>query len=163
MVRCVKALFLALGLLSMATPAFSYHYGMAGCGLGALVFQDSPGPIQIVAITLNNLISPQTSAITSGTSNCYDSADAVADLYIETNKVALLTDISKGNGETLDGLAKIFSCQDTRSLGQSLKSNFAHIYQSNTASSAAIKTNIVNTIKNDMALSKTCVMPADLT
>lgn len=75
----------ALAALFVLSQAHAYHYGMAGCGLGSLVFQDQPGKIQIVAATVNNIVSPQTSAITSGTSGCYEDGSASAKLdYIET-------------------------------------------------------------------------------
>jgi len=43
-------------------------YGMAGCGIGSIVFADKPGMIQIIAATLNGTAGSQTFGITSGTS-----------------------------------------------------------------------------------------------
>src|SRR5437868_15216262 len=110
-----------MSLLLGAGAAQASQYGMAGCGVGALVFGDQPGKIQIVAGVLNNLISPQTSAITSGTSNCYeDSGRAASDMYIEANKVALQEDVSRGQGETLAGLLTIWNCDNSSQISSTL-------------------------------------------
>ena len=58
-------------LFGISTSSFAYQYGLAGCGIGALVFEDKTGKIQLVAATLNGISSHQTSALSSGTSNCY--------------------------------------------------------------------------------------------
>jgi hypothetical protein len=119
---------LAVMLLFVGSSSFAYHYGMAGCGLGTLVFKDQPGKIQIVAATLNELIVPQTSAITTGSSNCYEaSSSEAANQYIESNKDALLKDISQGQGETLAGLLTIYGCSDVNEVGATLQSNYQNI------------------------------------
>jgi len=45
---------------------------MAGCGLGYIAFghQDNSKVMQVLAATVNDIVSPKTSAITSGTSGC---------------------------------------------------------------------------------------------
>ena len=54
--------------------------------MGSLVFQDQPGKIQIVAATVNNLVSPQTFALTTGSSGCYEESRSDVSLrYIENN------------------------------------------------------------------------------
>src|SRR3954469_2639303 len=52
-------------------PRYGAWYGMAGCGLGSLIFGpvNSPGA-QILAATTNSTFGSQTFGITSGTSNC---------------------------------------------------------------------------------------------
>ena len=40
-------------------------YGLAGCGLGSMVFGDQKGMIQILAATTNNTFGTQTFGITS--------------------------------------------------------------------------------------------------
>jgi hypothetical protein len=148
---------LVIGLLGLsAGVANAGHYGMAGCGVGALVFGDQPGKIQIVAGLLNNLISPQTSAITSGTSNCYeDSGRAASDMYIETNKVALQEDIARGQGETLAGLLTIWKCDNTSQIGSSLQQNYNQIFAA-PGSSSEIKGSMQNTIKTNKNLAAAC-------
>lgn len=121
-------------------------YGMAGCGLGSVVFGDKPGMIQVVAATVN-LTGLQTLAISSGTSNCVDEgavrgAKAVPH-FIEVNKVALAKDAARGEGETLAGLAHLMGC-DSKNLGSALKQNYNQVFS--TMEPSAIESNITNII-----------------
>lgn len=144
------------GLMLASGNAFAADYGMAGCGVGALVFKDQPGKIQILAATLNNIISPQTSAITSGTSNCFENRETAQAMFITVNKVALRKDISRGTGETLAGLSEILNCSDTDKLGTSLQKNYNKIFPSEKVSPMEISQTIQNMIREDAELSDTC-------
>lgn len=100
-------------------------YGMAGCGLGSVVFGDKPGMIQIFAGTTNN-VGYQTFAISSGTSNCGESGkSAMGSQFIETNKVALQNDLARGQGETLAALSQVLECKN-----QNFGDAFANSYKS---------------------------------
>lgn len=139
----------ALAAFFMLSQAHAYHYGMAGCGLGSLVFQDQPGKIQIVAATVNNIVSPQTSAITSGTSGCYEDGSASAKLdYIETNMVSLKEDAARGQGETLEGLMTLMGCD------QSVKSEFKNNYKQIFNNSQPQQ--VFEAIKSNNAVQKSC-------
>ena len=72
-------------------------YGLAGCGLGSLVCGDEKGAIQILAATSNALFFTQTFGITSGTSNCVDSAAPAKGtrIFIEGNREALAKDAAR--------------------------------------------------------------------
>jgi hypothetical protein len=89
----------------------SGKYGAAGCGLGSMVFGDEPGAIQILAATTNNIIIPQTFAISTGTSNCTSpSKTANNDKLLEfaaANLDSLAKEIAAGRGEALDTLAEL--------------------------------------------------------
>lgn len=131
-------------------------WGMAGCGVGSMVFEDKPGKVQILAATTNQYFA-QTSSISSGTSNCEEmGAREEASLFITINEVALQKDISRGNGETLNGLAKLLQCSDSDHLGSSLQRNYESIFprtgKSNTARS------IEETIQQDQLLRKNCAL-----
>lgn len=142
------AFFAALVITANAQAA---HYGMAGCGLGSMVFKDQPGKIQIVASTVNNIVSPQTFAISSGTSGCFEDGSSSAHLkYIETNKVALQNDVSRGSGETLDGLMTILGCQNQPAVKSSLKKNYDQIFTRDSAPQ------IMDAIKNNSQLKQNC-------
>ncbi|MBC7465248.1 MAG: DUF3015 family protein [Bdellovibrio sp.] len=144
-----KIVFFAALLLS--AKSFAYPYGMAGCGLGALVFQDQPGKIQIVAATVNNLVSPQTSAITSGTSGCLETHGYNANLrYIETNRAALQDDVVRGSGETLDGLVTLLGCEQQQSVKSALKSGYSDVFVNGAAPQ------ILEAIKSDSNLKQYC-------
>ena len=78
-------------------------YGMAGCGLGSMVFGDKPGLIQVIAATVNSTAASQTFGISSGTSNCEDRAGTAA-FFIDANRVVLASDMARGSGETIVNL-----------------------------------------------------------
>ena len=113
-------------------------YGVAGCGLGSLVFGKEEGAMQIVAATLNGT-GVQTFGITTGTSNCGKGlfAKAEVDSFIKSNAVALENDIARGQGETLATLNNMLGCQ--ASFGATLQQNFKTIYAEGADSSEQIQ------------------------
>jgi hypothetical protein len=101
----------------------AHSYGMAGCGLGSVVFKDEPGMIQIVAQTLNDT-AIQTFAITSGTSNCGETPKvAKATQFIEVNKIALENDLARGQGESLAALSQVLECKNQQ-FGTEMKKSY---------------------------------------
>ena len=67
--------------LGAPTAALAAPYGMAGCGLGSMLFGD--GGLQTSAATTNGIVANQSFGITSGTSNCVDNpASASLDPYL---------------------------------------------------------------------------------
>lgn len=128
---------LALGLAVSSQAAFAAPkalegtntgaYGVAGCGLGSMVFGAQPGAVQVIAATLNGT-GVQTFGITTGTSNCGPGllAQRATD-FVKSNKVALQNDISKGQGETLASFEKMMDCKNA-GFSQQLKSNYESIF-----------------------------------
>lgn len=144
-----KIYFIAAFL--MLSQAQAYHYGLAGCGIGSLAFQDQPGKIQIFAATLNNIISPQTSAITSGTSGCYEGGSTAVKLdYIETNKLSLKVDAARGQGETLEGLMTLLGCEQEAHMQTEIKNNYETIFNQDSAPE------ILRAIQSNSTLQKSC-------
>ena len=143
-------------VLSSSMVAKAYHYGMAGCGIGSLVFQDQPGMIQIVAGTLNNLVIPQTSAITTGTSGCHDTSENMADLFFKTNKHAILQEMALGQGEALDGISKIYDCSAPESLNSALRKNYPDIVGESSPSSDELRYGIESVIRKNPMLLDSC-------
>jgi hypothetical protein len=86
-------------------------YNMAGCGLGAMFIKDPSRVAQIIAATVNNLISPQTFAITSGTSECYEDGMVKSELklpiFASVNFESLKQEMAQGQGEYLTSLATL--------------------------------------------------------
>ena len=152
-----KLVLIAMMTLCFASVAEARaKWGMAGCGVGSMIFEDKPGKIQLLAVTTNQYF-VQSSSITSGTSNCEDmSAREEASLFITINEVALQKDISRGNGETLAGLAKILKCSNTGQLGSSLQKKYETIFPSSGKSDTA--RSIEDTIQQDQALRKDCAL-----
>lgn len=155
--RLRVGLVIILFALVWGGSAEAANWGMAGCGLGAVVFKDKPGKIQIVAATTNNIVSPQTSAITSGTSNCFEEdSKEEAKLYINLNQEALKKDIARGQGETLQGLSQILQCEDCEVLGSTLQTSYLTIFPSSTTSVEEISSSIETLIHSNEALSRSC-------
>ena len=138
--------------------SFSRPYGLAGCGLGSIVMGKQGS--QIFAATTNETFGSQTFGITFGTLNCVDNPDnEVAhrmDTYIVANKVALASDIAKGNGETLASLSSILGCSNDHTLGLALQKNFRVIYPHERIEANEVTDSIITVIKNESPLSTGC-------
>lgn len=93
------------------------NYGMAGCGLGSVVMGKSGS--QVLAATTNDILIPQTSAITTGTLNCTDDGVAMNDreqeLFTEANFEVLKQEIAMGQGENIYALASLMGCDESQS------------------------------------------------
>lgn len=100
-------------------------YGVAGCGLGSMVFGPKKGLIQVLAATVNGTFGSQTFGITSGTSNCdIPEMGQQAAVFIEVNKEVVAKDAARGEGETITALADILECKSAANLGQAMKADY---------------------------------------
>src|SRR5688572_24436401 len=103
----VLAISVGLTGLTVAVPAaHADGYGTAGCGLGSILFGDKPGIIQVLAATTNGTFGTQTFGITTGTSNCEDTAASAQNTkaFVQANREAVAKDIARGSGETIASL-----------------------------------------------------------
>lgn len=131
-------------------------YGMAGCGLGSIVFGQKKGMIQIIAATVNGTAGSQTFGISSGTSNCVNS-DQVAkrtELFIESNQEVLKKEIAQGQGESVSTLATLLQCSDASVLGQGLQQNAENIFRAN--NSVELYQQIQRSIRSNETLATNC-------
>jgi len=117
--------FLAFGLLSAGTALADSG---SGCGLGKQVWIGQSGLVpHLLALTTNNLISPASSSMTSGTSGC--KADGVifksqeAEVFVAVNLDNLSQEMAQGKGTYLDSLASLMGCS-------AVSSEFASMTQS---------------------------------
>lgn len=89
-------------------------YGMAGCGLGSMIFTNNTRSEQWLAAFINEAFIPQSTAISTGTSNCFDAdeerSQAEQEIFIDTNFHTLKTDVVRGDGETLRAYADLVGC-----------------------------------------------------
>lgn len=160
MKQLVSALLLSLVAASgsaAAQPVVSTGgggYGAAGCGLGSVVFGSKPGLVQVFAATTNGTFGSQTFGITSGTSNCASTGGGAiaAKSFIETNREAFAKDVSRGSGETIDNLAALSGCSDSKAVGQSLQRNFKQIFPSAKASNTEVSAAAIESLKSDKQL-----------
>jgi hypothetical protein len=133
---------LALGFVLGFLPSalFAGNHPMAGCGLGYLVFKDNNerGP-QILAATTNDLIVPQTSAITSGTSGCTQEGlmakNVEAEVYAEVNLRELSRDMAAGEGEYLDAFSSLLGVTDKAGFSEMVQKNYPALFPSADTSS----------------------------
>ncbi|NDG85554.1 MAG: DUF3015 domain-containing protein [Proteobacteria bacterium] len=118
---------------------------------------NSHGIVQIFAATTNGTSASQTFGITSGTSNCGGGGSSpTAEQYIEANRVSLASEISKGNGETVKGLARIMGCAKTEEFQTALQKNYKKIFPSQDIDAGKINTAIHHVIGESPELKNTC-------
>jgi hypothetical protein len=150
----ISAVAMATMTLGAASLAEASPYGTAGCGLGSIVFGNSPGIVQIFAGTTNGTFATQTFGITSGTSNCVDGGGGgpTAAAFIQTNRQALSKEISRGNGETIANLSTLSGCSDPGAVGVSLQKNFKVIFPDATVSDTQVSSSVLTVLRSDKTL-----------
>jgi hypothetical protein len=138
------------------------YYGMAGCGLGSVLFGESENKGgQILASTTNGVYSNNTFGVSSGTSNCVPSKGAKTaevqrnvEIFVAANRDALANDIVKSRGETIVTVAGIMGCKDTNYLGDKLQTRYETIFKN--SANTELARNVVDTVKSDRYLFETC-------
>lgn len=128
-----------------------YANDNTGCGLGSIIIKDQNSTVlQALAATTNGTSGNQTFGISSGTSNCDRPSHFVSNdklnQFVAQNMDELAMDISAGQGETLNTVAKLMNVEDTKALGAKLQANFSNIYASQNVTSA----NVIDSIAKYM-------------
>ncbi len=95
----------------------SGYYGMAGCGLGSLLFWGDNEPVaQVLAATTNGTFATQTFGISSGTSNCVSGGVLRAEheqaAFAEVNFEDLKRNMAAGGGEYLRSFSTLLGCEE---------------------------------------------------
>ena len=116
--RKLTLLFAMLGVMFTASAARAQGYGMAGCGLGSLLFgNDNTMLMQLLAATTNGTFASQTFGITSGTSNCTAGGVVKAEreqaAFAEVNFQDLKRNMASGGGEFLMSFSTLLGCEDS--------------------------------------------------
>jgi hypothetical protein len=148
----VLGLIVVIGVAIGARSASAQVYGTAGCGLGSVLFGAKPGFIQVLAATTNGTFGNQTFGITSGTLNCGPSAPSGTIAYVEANRQQLAKEIARGSGETIDGLATVAGCGDSRVVGARLQSQYKSIFAAAALTDEQVGQNVVTVLKGDRSL-----------
>jgi hypothetical protein len=129
------------------------NYGVAGCGLGSLIFENQGGAVQVLAATTNNWTLTNMFGITSGTSNCGPSAFASGTRnFVDANREAVAKDISRGQGEAIGALTQINACADSSKVGSALQQRFQDIFPAQDVSNEAVTEAILKTLHDDASL-----------
>ena len=155
--------FLSLGLLSIATSlgAKPGDYGVAGCGIGSVIF-GSRAEAQMLAATTNIIMWDRLFGITSGTSNC-DTVTGAA-LYQETEKEQFIAlnyadlkqEIASGQGAKLSGLANLMGCGNSVAFAAVLQKNHAYFFEVDKNKPAEFVKRLESKIKSDSTLATSC-------
>lgn len=161
--RITSILFLSAAVVAVAMTSTSVEakkYGMAGCGLGALVIQTND-KTQIFAATSNGIYGNQSFGITSGTSNCTADGvvkqDKVQELFVTMNYDSLGQEMASGKGEKLESLGNLLGCSsDSLSrFGQVTKENYAKLITED-STPASVLSAVKSEVKSDKILAKSC-------
>lgn len=113
---------------------------IGSCGVGSKLFQGQKGIAPQVLGATTNGVSSNTVGITFGTSGCTQDGMVTSNwktaLFIDGNKERLARDMSVGDGETLDALAKLLGVHDEHKANffRATKENFGTIFASESAS-----------------------------
>ncbi|MFA6237874.1 MAG: DUF3015 family protein [Bacteriovorax sp.] len=138
------------------------YYGMAGCGLGSVLFGESESRgVQLLSSTTNGTYSNNTFGMSSGTSNCNaakpDKTTDIKkniDVFVAANREALATDLAKNNGETIVALAQIVGCPNSQTMGSELKKNYETIFS--TTNEFVVSNNLYNSVISSDYIVKNC-------
>ncbi|WP_141736140.1 DUF3015 family protein [Oligoflexus tunisiensis] len=135
-------------------------YGMAGCGLGALVIDRNELLPQVGAWFLNGIASNQTYGMTSGTSNCVQGRSDVAameqEVYMTANLSSLSKEAAQGSGEHLNALAEVLGCQeeDKVRLGELSQNHYSELFANQEPE--AVLQRYLTVVNADPQLAKSC-------
>jgi hypothetical protein len=138
-------------------------YGMAGCGLGSLAFgKDNSKGMQILAATTNNIIVPQTFAITSGTSNCVAGGVVTAQreqtAFAEVNFQDLKRNMAMGGGEYLTSFSTLLGCEESAkpAFFKMSQNKYASLVPTAETTPVAMLSSVKQQIQADPALAAQC-------
>ena len=144
-----KILIVLLAMSAVPALAAEDTYGMAGCGLGSIIFGDKGGIEQIFAGTTNSIYGNQTFGISSGTSNCVETSTGGkrAALFITANRESLEKEIARGDGESLSSLSEVMNCKGD-SFNSTLQSNYKAIFPTSSVTTEQVVDSIVKLGQN---------------
>ena len=137
-------------------------YGLAGCGLGAIIIGPKPGFMQLFAATSNATFASQTFGITTGTSECGRGAIAYEmeqRTYLTHNIEGVQKDIAAGKGEKLANLAYLMGCSadSVEAFGSAAQQNYGQIFaEGENSQPEYVLHRIKTTVKSDASLSTSC-------
>lgn len=123
------------------TGAGTYRtgYGMAGCGLGSILFKSPGKGAQIGAWFFNGTFYSQSSGITSGTSNCKTKGGtAFVDeqtTFVTANLDKLSQEAAQGSGEHLASFAEVLGCEgdEANAFARLSQERYSFLFESNDA------------------------------
>ncbi len=137
-------------------------YGMAGCGLGSILFGTDNSKIQILAATTNGTFGSQTFGITSGTSNCVRGGVVMTEreqaAFAEVNFEDLKRNMAAGGGEFINSFATLLGCEDSAkpTFASMTQAKYETIFPTSTTSPMQMLGSVKAQIKSTPALASSC-------
>lgn len=166
--KTIQAMAVLLFTVTLATTSISSAgYGMAGCGLGSIVFKElklENNIVQIFAATTNGTYGNQTFGITTGTSHCTGSGaayrDKVQEVFVSTNYDSLEQQIAAGKGEKLDALASLFGCPKSNSseFNKVAKANYSKLFNGKDSSPNFLIFSLKEEVSKNSTLKSSCTL-----
>ena len=154
---------LCLCAVSIAPVTWAAQYGMAGCGLGALVFTNENDQVsQVLAATTNGTFGSQTFGITSGTSECTQDgrmrSGRETEAFVEVNFESLAQEMAKGQGEHLTAFAQLLGCSEgsVHQFGHLAQRNYGQIFTRAGMTPLELIDAVKQNIAGDEVLYRTC-------
>lgn len=145
---------LVISAILISSAAFAAKpYGMAGCGWGSQIMGKEGN--QIFAATTNGT-GTQTFGISSGTSNCVTASEQTAMIknFIEANYASLVTEMAKGQGDSLNTLSNFYGC-NADSFATEMKANYETIAPAK-EDATHVMVNVNKVIEDSKALNTSC-------
>lgn len=142
---------------------YRVRYGMAGCSLGSVIFQNNSKGPQIGASIVNQYLSStkiSNISSTKGSSNCDTGPDRLAinesKVYLDANYASITRDAAQGGGQYLNSFGEILGCsQEAKGeLSTLSQKNFGQIFDTDDSNSAY--ENLKSLMTKDEVLSKEC-------
>jgi hypothetical protein len=158
-----KYLMAVAVVLSISSSAFAAGYGEAGCGLGSMVFGDSPGFVQIFAATTNGTSYSQAFGISSGTSNCDAKGIVLAqrqqEEFVANNYADLAKEMATGTGERLTVLSGLLGCPtaERAHFNSAVQRHYSTIFPTDATSPMAVLTAVKDVVRQDATLTASCM------
>lgn len=150
-------MLMAVALIGML-PVGAMAGADGGCGVGSRFFDGQRGVApQVFAMTTNGTFY-QTFAVSSGTSGCTQDGVVKSNwktaMFIDGNKEKLARDMSTGNGESLESLAKLMGIQDRHKAAffRATKDNFARIFASENVTTDQVVASLKQVLAADSEL-----------
>ncbi len=156
-----RALFVLLaalvygGQMAHAGP----KYGMSGCGLQSLIFEDDNSKWKQIVGSFINIytFSAQSWGIILGTSGCKTAGKGEsAALFITVNKDRIAKDVARGEGESVAALSTLVGCKDVGVLQGVLQRNYDSLFNDASLTGSQVRDEIQRVIQSDAAAQAAC-------
>ena len=154
----MKKLILAASMVMASSASFAATD--SGCGVGTMIWEGKEGIApNVLAVTTNGTLGNQTFGMTTGTLGCDNSASQglmAMNEFLDSNIDKVARDMSRGQGEALEGLASVMgvSEQDKSAFFEVSKANFDRIFSASEVSRAQVVESLAAVMREDTALAK---------